>query len=60
MVRVRFPLKVGVLSPRPRVTARLQKAATFCGPLRHGVVEAAQFPTMLTDANGTITKPAHW
>jgi len=49
-----------VLSPRPSVTARLQKAATFCGALRHGVVEASQFPATLSDVHGTITKPPHW
>ena len=60
MVRVRFQLKIGVLSPRPSVTARLQKAATFCGALRQGAIEACQFSAMLTDRDGTITKPAHW
>lgn len=60
MVRVRFQLKIGVLSPRPSVTARLQKAATFCGALRAGAIEACQFPEMIADAHGTITKPAHW
>lgn len=60
IVRVRFQLKVGILSPRPSVTARLQKAATFSGALRHGAIEACQFPEMLTDADGTISKPDHW
>ncbi len=59
-VRTKFGLKIGVLSPRPKVTARLRLAASFCGALRGGAIEASQFPNVMQDAHGTITKPEHW
>jgi len=34
--------------------------ADFYRRIRTGVLKASLFPPTLTDANGTITKPAGW
>jgi hypothetical protein len=36
------------------------KVAMFKKQVRKGVLEAAQFPDELHDADGTITKPHSW
>ena len=51
---------VGLLNPHPYFSAKLVKVATFKRKLREGVLEAAQFPDELEDANGTIRKPSTW
>lgn len=70
MVRDELKKPVGVLNPQrlsgpncrpPRKNAGLQSAASF---YQNGVtwaqLENAQFPSPLTDANGTFHKPPNW
>jgi uncharacterized LabA/DUF88 family protein len=70
MVRDELKKPVGVLNPQrlsgpscrpPRKNAGLQQAASF---YQNGVtwaqLLAAQFPTPMTDANGTFHKPPTW
>ncbi len=60
LVKEKFRLKIGVYSPRPKVTESLRRAATFCRPLRHGPIEASQFSSVLADEHGFFSKPPHW
>lgn len=64
VVRRRFQHDVIVFNPHQartsRPSKRLQQVATQFRPLRQGPVRASQFPLTLTDARGTITKPAGW
>jgi len=58
VVRGELHKRVGVYSPGQ--SRALQQAADFYRPIRTGVLQASQFPSTLTDAHGTITKPAAW
>jgi NYN domain len=60
LVRNEQKLPVGIYNPHPKYSVQLSKVATFRKQIREGVLMAAQFPTSLTDANGTITKPSKW
>jgi hypothetical protein len=60
IVREELHLPVGIYNPHPRFSVELSKVASFRRQIRTGVLIAAQFPPTLTDANGTITKPATW
>jgi len=64
MVREQFGLPVGVVNPNLNQTAlapkELSDAATFQRRLRENALRLSQFPPMLTDAQGTITKPIGW
>lgn len=60
IVRHEIGLPVGVLSPRPRHSAELQKVATFLKRIRQAQLVSCQFPALLTDAHGTLHKPASW
>jgi hypothetical protein len=60
IVRKELGFPVGLLNPHPRFSVELAKVATFKKPIRVGVLAASQFPTTLSDAHGTITKPATW
>jgi len=51
---------VGVLNPQSKDCQVLLKQATFYKHIRKGVLAASQFPSTLTDAQGTFTKPASW
>jgi hypothetical protein len=51
---------VGILNPNERFSNALKRAATFYRPLSEAGLAASQFPPTLSDANGTITKPAGW
>jgi hypothetical protein len=53
-------LSVGVLNPQQRPCRVLAKQATFYKHIRQGVLAASQFPSMITDANGTFSKPPGW
>ena len=55
-------LRVGVLNPRldRKPSWPLRNAATFYRNIRRGVLQASQFPPVLRDAHGTITKPVSW
>jgi hypothetical protein len=56
-------LRVGVLNPQQdnnKTSWVLMHTADFYRRVRIGVLKASLFPSTLTDANGTITKPAGW
>lgn len=53
-------LPVGVLNPQRHPCTMLKRYATFYKHLRPNFNAASQFPPMLTDAQGTFTKPAGW
>ena len=53
-------LEVGVLHPHRRHVKELAQAAKFYRPIREKVLKVCQFPPVLTDTAGTITKPTNW
>lgn len=59
IVRRRLKHNVTVLSPRGK-SRTLSMAATKFWQITAANLAASQFPPTLTDANGTITKPATW
>jgi uncharacterized LabA/DUF88 family protein len=59
IVRNKLGHHVTVLSPRGK-SRELSKAATRFRKINVKHLAASQFPPTLTDANGTITKPATW
>jgi alkylhydroperoxidase family enzyme len=60
IVATELHLPVGIINPHKRFAVELTKVATFRKQIRHGALRVSQFPPSLTDANGTITKPASW
>jgi hypothetical protein len=60
MVVNEFHLPVGLLNPHKRPARDLLKIVNFYKPIRSGALAAAQFPTTMTDTNGTFQKPAGW
>jgi uncharacterized LabA/DUF88 family protein len=62
IVQVRTVLgkRVALLNPRPRTAKELQNKADIHRIIRLGAIESSQFPPVLTDENGVITKPAAW
>lgn len=59
-VRRQLGRKVGLLNPQQRPARTLHGEVDFYKKIRTGVLGASQFPSSLTDANGTFTKPATW
>ena len=59
VVRKRLGYHVTVLSPRGK-SRMLSLVATRFRQIAPAVLAASQFPPALTDANGTIMKPASW
>lgn len=53
-------LKVGVLNPYPIFNRQIIKYATFKMPVRDQALLRSQFPAVLEDGFGTITKPKTW
>lgn len=61
IVRSELGLTVGVLNPHKNPTSKvLARHASFVRQIRQGVLAASQFPTVLTDAQGTFHKPPGW
>lgn len=60
MVRARLGKQIGVFDPSRRRSFELYNAASWYRPLRKGPLSASQFPDTLSDANGSVTKPAGW
>ena len=60
MARIRLGKQVGVFDPSSRRSFELHSAASWYRPLRQGPLSASLFPYTLSDAQGTITKPAVW
>jgi uncharacterized LabA/DUF88 family protein len=53
-------LAVGVLHPHRTHSTELSRVANFYRPIRQRALKASQFPPVLVDAHGTITKPPTW
>lgn len=53
-------LAVGVLHPYRTHSTELSRVANFYRPIRQRALKASQFPPVLVDAHGTITKPPTW
>jgi hypothetical protein len=52
---------VGLLNPqRKHPSVALSPHVTFIKQIRAGVLAKSQFPPILTDRNGTFSKPAKW
>lgn len=63
VVRDELKKTVVILGPNhdPNAYSReLTTAASSFKPIREGVLRSSQFPSPLTDAKGTITKPVGW
>ena len=63
LVRERLGLSVGLLNPQMdehKTAWALMKAATFYRTIRRGVLQASQFPPILSDAHGQFFKPPTW
>ncbi len=60
IVRGELNLQVGILNPHKQPARVLQQEADFLRPIRAGTLSLSQFPSVLKDANGTITKPSSW
>jgi hypothetical protein len=63
-VREDLKAPVGVLNPHANrswaLSPRNLPAGSFYKPIRPAALAASQFPTTLTDANGSFSKPASW
>lgn len=60
MVRNDLGKRVAIVNPRKRTAFDLENIADEYKKIRFGVVRVSQFPSSLTDANGTITRPSTW
>ncbi len=60
IVRGQLHKRVGILNPHPNPSRALLPHIDFIKQIRAGVLRTAQFPSTLTDAHGTFTKPAAW
>jgi hypothetical protein len=59
-VRQKLGKKVGLLNPQKRPARALHGEVDFYKKIREGVLGASQFPSPLSDANGTFHKPPTW
>jgi uncharacterized LabA/DUF88 family protein len=59
-VRQDLGKQVWMLSPGPKASSALRKVADQVRTIHGSTLARCQFPPTLTDANGTITKPAGW
>jgi len=60
IVRQELHKVIGILKPHRHPSRVLLRHASFMKPIRRGVLEVSQFPSVLTDAHGTIEKPKTW
>jgi uncharacterized LabA/DUF88 family protein len=60
IVREQLGKQVGVLNPHKNPSRALLPHIDFIKPIRTGVLQASQFPDVLTDRHGTFTKPSGW
>ena len=58
--QARLGKQVGVYDPSKNHSFRLAQAATWYRSIREGPLSASQFPSVLQDDKGTITKPSSW
>ena len=62
VVREQLGRPVGILNPHPRKrrSRALFQVAIFWRQVGRRALQASQFPNIITDAHGTITKPRGW
>lgn len=60
VVTQRLGKPVGILNPHRSPSVALLPHARFVKQIRRGVLANSQFPTVMTDARGTFSKPAGW
>lgn len=60
IVTTQLALPVIIVSPYKSNSLELKKIATSVRQIRKGVLLASQFPAVLTDKIGEITKPSSW
>jgi len=63
MVRDKFQKTIGVVNPhnRSKVSGGLIKASSFHRrKINTKILATSQFPSTLTDATGTFSKPSSW
>jgi len=60
MVRQDFNFPVHVVDPKDSPSGHLRSAATSYRLLDRSVLPRCQFPDVLTDPTGTITRPKEW
>lgn len=60
VVQERFRKPVLILCPALHPSKKLSNVATFCKPIRESVIRDSQFPSVLSDQQGRITKPREW
>ena len=60
LIRAELGLPVGVLFPSGRYSVELDRVASFKRTIHLSHLRKCQMPATLSDANGTIRKPASW
>lgn len=60
IVRYELGKTVGMLCPHKRPSFTLQQHVSFMKPIRRGLLDACQFPTVLRDDTGIFFKPPSW
>ncbi len=59
-LRTQLDMTVGVFNPQRTKSWALSQVSDFYRPIRRGPLSASQFPSQLSDVQGTITKPPSW
>lgn len=59
-VQTKFHKPVGVINPQKTACRTLQTTARFYKHIREPALQVSQFPTVLTDGQGTFHKPPTW
>ena len=59
-VRHELALPVGLLNPHQKPSRALLPHVTFIKQIRRGQLARSQFPNVLSDADGTFSKPPRW
>jgi uncharacterized LabA/DUF88 family protein len=60
IVREELGLPVGIINPQQKPSFQLAKHASFVKSVRPWILKSSQFPTILTDREGTFSKPKTW
>lgn len=60
LVQTELQLKVGIANSKRRPSYELSTQASFVKRIRKGLLRASQFPSNLTDAQGSFHKPSSW
>jgi NYN domain len=60
LVRAEFGVDVYLINPQQRAVTELVRSARSCRDLKLATLAACQLPRQLTDAFGTVSRPAAW